>query len=270
MNYQRALIYEQRKRVLLGEDLRNTVFAQMAEFVEARTKEYASPEVHPDDWNREALHQALAEVYPVGVTVEQMAEFGRHEELVEFLQADIASAYEEREGRAGGEQMRELEQLVALRVVSARWIDHLAAMEELEEGIGLRGYSGVDPLILYRKESYDYWQRLLETIREDIIRFLFRVEIRPQETEEQRRARLGLGQTPQGEPVEMGEDDAMAAAAGVVESRAASKSRTAIKAPPSGEAPRRMAQRGRKVGRNDPCPCGSGRKYKKCCGRGSG
>ena len=267
MNHQRSLIYEQRKRVLLGEDLRNTVIAQMGELVEARAKELASPEVHPDDWNLEALHQALAEVYPVGVTAEQMADFRHNDELVAFLQEDIARAYEEREQQAGAEQMRELERLVTLRVVSARWIDHLAAMEDLEEGIGLRGYSGVDPLILYRKESYDYWQRLLETIREDIARFLFRVEIRQQETEEQRRARLGLGQTPQGQPVEMEYEETMASAASAGEPSAPARAGTAVTAPPRREPPSRMAQRKTKVGRNDPCPCGSGRKYKKCCGR---
>jgi preprotein translocase subunit SecA len=267
MNHQRALIYEQRRRVLLGEDLRNTVFAQMNELVEARAKEFASPEVHPDDWNLEGLRQALAEVYPVGVTVAEMAERRRHDDLVAFLQEDIARAYQEREQQAGGEQMRELERLVTLRVVSARWVDHLAAMEDLEEGIGLRGYSGIDPLILYRKESYEYWQRLLATIREDIIRFLFRVQFQPQETEEQRRARLGLGLTPQGQPVEAEDADLMAAPPGGEEPHTAARSSTALKAPPRRQPASRMAQRGRKVGRNDPCPCGSGRKYKKCCGR---
>jgi len=275
MNHQRALIYEQRRRVLLGEDLRNSIITHMREFVEARTQEFASPEIHPDDWNMEALHATLQETYPIGVTIEQMEEHRHHEELVEFLQDDITAAYEEREQLAGEEQMRELERLVTLRVVSGRWIDHLAAMEDLEEGIGLRGYSGVDPLVIYRKESYDYWQRLLETIRQDIIRYLFRVEIEPQETEEQRRARLGLGRGPQGVPVETEEQDAMAAAAGVVQATASPEQTTsrragaALKAPPSREPSRRRAQErtGPKVGRNDPCPCGSGRKYKKCCGR---
>jgi len=270
MNHQRALIYEQRKRVLLGEDLRNTAIAHMREFVETRTKEFASPEVHPDDWNLEGLHQALSEAYPVGVTVEQIGEYRHHDELVEFLQEDISAAYEERERLAGGEQMRELERLVTLRVVSARWIDHLATIEYLEEGIGLRGYSGVDPLIIYRKESYDYWQQLLATIRDDIVRYLFRVEIEPQETEEERRARIGLGQGPQGMPVEVEEQDGIAAAAGAATPTA--RAGTALKAPPSREAPRRRAAQrtGPKVGRNDPCPCGSGRKYKKCCGRAGG
>jgi preprotein translocase subunit SecA len=273
MNHQRALIYEQRRRVLLGEDLRSSVLAHMSEFVEARAKEFASPEVHPDEWNLESLHQALAEVYPIGVTAEQIGGSRQHEELVEFLQDDIAAAYQEREPAAGDEQMRELERLVTLRVVSARWVDHLAAMEDLEEGIGLRGYSGVDPLVIYRKESYDYWQRLLETVREDIIRFLFRVEIQRQESEEERRARLGLGQTPQGRPVEASEEDGLAVAATATStSTAQAPGATALKAPPSRQAPARRAGRrtGPKVGRNDPCPCGSGKKYKRCCGRASG
>ncbi len=264
MNHQRSLIYEQRKRVLLGEDMRESVLTHMREFVDARVKEFASPEIHPDDWNIPALQQALAEVYPIGMSVDQMAECRDHEDLVEALQEDIVAAYQERAREAGDEQMRELERLIALRVVSARWVDHLAAMEDLEEGIGLRGYSGVDPLIIYQKESYEYWQRLLATVRDDIIRYLFRVEIEPQETEEQRRARLGLGRTPQGEPVETGEEGAMQMAA-------SAPAATALKAPPQRGLPRRRApeRKGKKVGRNDPCPCGSGKKYKKCCGRRS-
>ncbi|MBN1457924.1 MAG: SEC-C domain-containing protein, partial [Armatimonadetes bacterium] len=267
MNHQRALIYEQRRRVLMGEDLRESIFAHLREFVADRTKELASPEVHPEDWNLEALHGLLAEVYPIGVSLEQMREHGHHEDLLELLQDDITRAYQEREEAAGVEQLRELERLVTLRVVSTRWIDHLASMEYLEEGIGLRGYSGVDPLVIYRKESYDYWQQLLTTIREDIIRYMFRVEIAPQETEEQRRQRLGLGRTPEGQPVEVGEEDAMAVAAAATS--AETSTATAVKAPPRREASSHRAPKrvGPKVGRNDPCPCGSGKKYKKCCGR---
>ncbi len=270
MNHQRALIYEQRKRVLLGEDLRESVLAHLREFVDARVREFASPEVHPDDWNLEALRQSLEEVYPVGLRPEDLRALRHHEDLVEALQEDIVAAYERREQEAGPEQMRELERLVTLRVVSRRWIDHLAAMEDLEEGIGLRGYSGVDPLIIYRKESYDYWQNLLTTIREDIIRYLFRVQIERAPAEQAVVA--GLGATPQGRPVEAGEEDAMAAAAQArlsAAGEAAGGSATALKAPPRQAGARRAAVRtGRKVGRNDPCPCGSGQKYKKCCGKG--
>ena len=256
MNHQRALIYEQRRRVLMGEDLRESVIAHMQEFVADRVKEFASLEIHRDEWNLEALHASLAEVFPIRTTIEEMQEVARHEDLVQMLQDDIVSAYQEREQFAGAEKIRELERLITLRVVNMRWIDHLAAMEDLEEGIGLRGYSGVDPLVIYRKESYDYWQRLLATVREDIVRYLFRVVIEPQETEAQRRAALGLGATPQGQPVEAEDEDG-------VSTPPPAKPRPAATRGPV----RHAANPGRKVGRNDPCPCGSGRKYKKCCGR---
>ena len=257
MNHQRTVIYEQRKRVLLGEDLRESVLAQMRDLVEARTKEFASPEVHRDDWNLTALHQALSEVFPITITLEEMREIAHQEDLVKLLQEDIISAYEERERLAGPEAIRELEHQVTLHVVNTRWIDHLAAMEDLEEGIGLRGYSGTDPLILYRTESYNYWLNLLATIRDDIIRYLFRIAIEPQEIERQRRAALGSSNMPQGQPVEAEDDEGMALPS--EPSAPASRPRPA-------RAPRRAAP-GRKVGRNDPCPCGSGKKYKKCCGR---
>ena len=263
MNHQRTLIYEQRRRVLMGENLRDSIIAHLQEFVADRVKEFASLEIHREEWNLEALQAVLAEVYPIRATVEEMLEITHHEDLVQMLQDDIIGAYNEREQLAGPEQMRELERLITLRVFNVRWVDHLAAMEDLEEGIGLRGYSGVDPLVIYRKESYDYWQRMLATVREDIIRYLFRVVIKPQETEEQRRAALGLGQTPQGRPVEAEDEDRMSAPP---ESGAA----VATRAAPTRQMTRRSAlapTNGRKVGRNDPCPCGSGKKYKKCCGK---
>jgi preprotein translocase subunit SecA len=264
MNHQRTLIYEQRKRVLLGEDLRESVLAHMRDFVAVRAREFASPEVHRDDWNLEALHASLAEVYPIRTTVEEMREIRHHEDLVKLLQDDIVAAYQEREQFAGPEQMRELERLVTLRVVNARWVDHLAAMEDLEEGIGLRGYSGVDPLVIYRKEAFQYWERLLATIRDDIVLFMFRVVVQPHETQEQRRAAFGLTAKPQGQPVAVEDADGMAAPS---EAPIGAARATATQ-----ERPRRRAAAGavRKVGRNDPCPCGSGRKYKKCHGRTAG
>ena len=262
MNHQRALIYEQRKRVLMGEDLRETVLTHMRDFVEVSVREWASPEIHHEEWNLEALHASLQEVFPIRATLGEMQEIPRHEDLVQFLQDEIVAAYGEREQQAGEEQMRELERLITLRIFNARWVDHLAAMEDLEEGIGLRGYSGVDPLVIYRKESYDYWQRLLSTVREDMIRYMFRVVIKPHESEEQRRAALGLGAAPQGQPVEAEDEDRMAAPVG-------GGAPVATQTAPVRQAARpRAAAAGRKVGRNDPCPCGSGKKYKKCCGRG--
>lgn len=266
MNHQRALIYEQRRRVLLGEDLRESVLAHMRSFVEARVNDFAPHDLHRDEWNLEALREALGEVFPIRSTVEEMRSITQREQLIAHLQEDIASAYEEREQFAGEEQMRDLERLVTLRVVNVRWIDHLAGMEDLEEGIGLRGYSGVDPLVIYRKEAFQYWENLLATIRDDIVRYLFRVVLQPQQALERREALLGFGAMPQGQPVEVEEGDGMAPGPeeGVaVATRAAAVRQAPVGARSSG----RSRPVGSKVGRNAPCPCGSGRKYKKCCGR---
>ncbi len=259
MNHQRALIYEQRRRVLLGEDMRESVVSQLREFVVARVKEFASPEVHRDEWNLAAVHQALTEALPLKVTVQDLEQFGHHEDLVEFLQEQALTVYEEREALVGAEQMREIERQITLWVVSRCWVDHIAAMEDLEEGIGLRGYAGVDPLVIYRKESYDYWQNLLARLQEEVVRLMFRFKIEPQA--KRPAAGLPVGEVPQGEPVEAEDTDLMA------EPEAPSgrpATATATRPAPA----RRAARPTGKVGRNDPCPCGSGLKYKKCCGRG--
>jgi len=257
MNHQRSLIYEQRLRVLLGEDLRDSIITHLRDLVAIRVKELSGQEI-PREEMLEAIHTSLSEFYPVRLSVEQMRQINREEELTRALQEDIVAAYEEREQFAGEEQMRELERFLTLRVANARWVDHLAAMEDLEEGINLRGYSGTDPLIIYRNEAFEYWNRLLATIREDIIRYLFWIEIRPQEVAEQRQAQLAFGVIPQGQPVEAEDADGMAAPAAPVVTQAA----------PVRQATRPRAKVARsKVGRNEPCPCGSGRKYKKCCGR---
>jgi preprotein translocase subunit SecA len=256
MNHQRSLIYEQRMRVLRGQDMHESVLTHVREYVADRVKEFASQEVHHDDWNLAALRQTLLEIAPLEISEEQLRAFAHQEDLTAWLQDELIARYDEKERQLGVEQLRELERYVTLRVVNMRWVDHLAAMEDLEEGIGLRGYSGVDPLIIYQKESYQYWLNLLATIREDILRYLFHLTV---ETETAP-ARQYAAVTPRGVPVEAEDVDLMVDPAG---------SPPAARAPaPARPAPRRAPNPGLKVGRNDPCPCGSGQKYKKCCGRG--
>jgi len=258
MNFQRSLVYEQRMRVLRGQDMHESVLTHIREYVQDRVKEFASQEVHRDDWNLAALLQAMLEAAPLEITEEDLRTFTRQDDLADFLQEAVLAAYAAKEERLGLELMRDLERFITLYVVNSRWVDHLAAMEDLEEGIGLRGYSGVDPLILYQKESYTYWLNLLATIREDIIRLIFRYE--PEQAPRQVAAI-----TPRGEPVEFADEDGMVAPDGgePVPAPGAARPRAAA---PAGA--RRAASPSKKVGRNDPCPCGSGLKYKKCCGRG--
>ncbi len=264
LNHQRGLIYEQRRRVLMGEDLSETILSHLREYVEARVKEFASPEIHRSDWNLDLVIQVLSETIPLDVTAEELAQFDRHEDLVSFLQERAIEAYREREEMVGSEQMRDIERQITLWVVSRCWVDHLAAMEDLEEGIGLRGYAGVDPLVIYRKEAYEYWQNLLARIQEETIRLLFRFKVEPQAKRPQ--VEVPVASVPQGAPVESEEEDAIAAAAGVAAAPSAGAA-TATAARPVTRRARARIKSG-KVGRNDPCPCGSGLKYKKCCGKG--
>ena len=229
MNRQREVIYGLRHKILQGADMKSVVLDHLTEYVAQVCGEHAPAEVSPADWDLAALYQALNEMFPLEYYAKLSDLDGmKRDELVSFLQEKILEAYEVREQDLSSELMRELERIVTLRVINTRWVDHLAYIEYLEEGIHLQGYSGVDPLIIYRKEAFQAWQSLLQAIREDIVRIMFRIQVAP----EQPTTRILRRPT--------------AVAAGGGSSREQAKSS--------------------KTGRNDPCPCGSGKKYKHCCG----
>ncbi len=233
-NLQREVIYVQRRKVLEGADLRSSVLDSLRKLVHERVREYASPEVHPDEWQLDQLYQSLYEIFPIHHYLRpQELKAVPPAQLEESVQELAARAYEDREREIGPELMRHLERLVTLRVMDTRWIDHLDGMDFLEEGIGLRGYAGVDPLVAFRKEAFTLWEALLASMQEEIAKLMFRVQV----------AREG-GNRPQPSPF-----------AEVYASHGGDEA----------PAPARPQRAARKVGRNDPCPCGSGKKYKKCC-----
>jgi preprotein translocase subunit SecA len=232
-NLQREVIYAQRRKVLQGADLTESILESLQRLVEQRVAEFAGSEVHPNDYNLEALYQSLYEIFPIHFYLKPEDLQGkRHEELLALLQATIAQAYNDREQDLGPETMRDIERMITLNVIDTKWVDHLDAMEFLEEGIGLRGYGGTDPLVAFKKEAFETWQTLLAGIQEEIARLMFRVQL---VREEKRRpspydqvyARSGKEEEP--------------------------------------EKPRPFKKKTGRVGRNDPCPCGSGKKYKRCC-----
>jgi preprotein translocase subunit SecA len=228
MNLQREVIYRQRRTALEGADLKDTVFNAAETLIDQRLHELASAEMHPDDWDVETIFQALNELFPLDQRIAPDDLRRPREQLREYLIATVQDMYAEREERHGAETMRDLERMVTLRVIDTKWIEHLDAMDYLREGISLRGYGGIDPLIAYQKEAYEYWQALLLAIREDICRILFRIEVVREQPA-----------TPVYHPISIGGGD---------------------------EEGRLRPQRAkREVGRNDPCPCGSGKKFKKCC-----
>ena len=227
MNQQRELIYRQRMKVLLEQDLRAVVEQMINESV-ARSVEIYCPEgVIPEEWDLESLLSHAEQLYLPGheLQPDDLTDTGR-EALKELLTDKSLEAYQAREEEMGAELLRELERMVLLRIVDEKWMDHLDAMDQLREGINLRAYGQKDPLIEYKFESYQMFQNMVDAIQDDVVRYVFRVNV---------------VQAPQ--------------------------QRQTVENKYQEEGPAQPVRREAKVGRNEPCPCGSSKKYKKCCGQ---
>jgi len=230
MNQQRELIYRQRRQILTGENLKETIATMIEEVVGRSVDTYCPDGVHQEEWDLESLASHADQVFipGQGITIGEMEGISR-EEIKELLLEKSLEAYDQREEELGPENMREIERVVTLRMVDEKWMDHLDAMDQLREGIGLRAYGQKDPLVEYKFEGYEMFQNMIASIQDDVVRYIFRVNlVQPEEASKQRV---------------------------LVENRYAE------------EGPKQPVRRQVKVGRNDPCTCGSGKKYKKCCGK---
>ncbi len=230
INQQREVIYSQRRRVLLGEDLRETIKDMIAKVISSLVARHTGESKYPEDWDLAGLIASSEQLFlpPGKVRAEDLAALGSRERIEEFLFNEALAQWRAREEEFGSENMRELERLIMLRVVDAKWMDHIDAMDQLRQGIGLRAYGHSDPLVEYKLEAYAMFQEMIASIQEDVVRYLFRVRLQP--LPEERRPRQLFLNRGEGEGAPQ---------------------------------PRRQ----RRVGRNDPCPCGSGKKYKRCCGK---
>ncbi|MCR4419747.1 MAG: preprotein translocase subunit SecA [Clostridia bacterium] len=239
MNQQRQIIYAQRRQVLMGEDVKEHLLKMIDTLVDSTVDRYAGESSYPEEWDLRGLLDYARQVFLPDhqLTPEKLAAMEK-EEVRRFLKETAFRLYEEREKELGSENMRRLERLVLLHVVDQKWMDHLAAMDDLRQGIGLRAYGQRDPLIEYKFEAYQMFNDMVAAIQEDTVRYLFRLRLA-----EPQPAPTRVRQVTEGRPSPDGQDR---------------------KAEP---APQQPVRRGPKVGRNDPCPCGSGKKYKKCCGR---
>ncbi|MGN1478324.1 MAG: preprotein translocase subunit SecA [Acutalibacteraceae bacterium] len=230
MNRQRELIYGQRNRVLDGEDLKAAILKMLDETVSEAVDFYCPAALPESDWNVAGLKGKFngwlsSDSDFDGDTIDR-------EETKELLTQRGHDLYEEREQELGSEIMRELERMVLLRNVDSKWMDHIDNMDELRRGIGLRAYGQQDPIVAYRMESYDMFDEMSASIREDTVKQMLTVRItRKEETERKQTAKITS---------ESGASD--------------------------GSEKGRTVRKGKKIGPNDPCPCGSGKKYKKCCG----
>jgi len=232
MNKQREVIYAQRRAVLLDENISEQISAMLGAVFERLVERYADEKLNREDWDLEAISRQYAELVgqPCPLSPQKLSAL-EPKAMVEALSTRAREAYARKMANYGPELQRHIEKLVLLQITDQKWMAHLSNMDDLREGIGLRAYAQRDPLVEYRLEAYQMFQEMVHAIQEDCISMLFKVRLVGAE-KAQPKDRLASAQTNRGEEVE--------------------------------RKPRRV---GEKVGRNDPCPCGSGKKYKKCCGR---
>ncbi|MBP3231426.1 MAG: preprotein translocase subunit SecA [Anaerovibrio sp.] len=242
MNQQREIIYAERKKVLKGGNLREHVIHMIGQIIEAEMDQYANAKLYPEQWTLGELNKDAEKVYaPQGkLKLEELEEMSR-DEVQETLMNVAEEAYQLREKLFGEENMRELERIVMLRVIDNRWMEHLDEMDMLREGIGLLSYGQRNPLVEYKIKGHDMFQEMIDGIQTDIATMMYRVNIITPEQQRamEEQAQKRIAQAKSSHSSESAEED--------------TKKQPYVKE--------------EKIGRNDPCPCGSGKKYKNCCGR---
>ncbi len=227
MNKQRDTIYSLRRRILEGKDLKEKIFEMLENVISEKINLFTAG----DEWDYDGLIASINEIVPVQ-GLEAVKQLQKKEEIKSSLIETFRRAYDMREQEISSSAMRDLERIVMLKVIDTKWIEQLDNMDSLKEGIGLRGYGGRDPLIEYKIEGYKMFQEMMAAVREEIISLILRVQIvRGGEELLQKKKNITYGGS----------------------------------VPPAGKAA--PVKNLEKVGRNDPCPCGSGKKYKKCCGK---
>jgi preprotein translocase subunit SecA len=262
LNRHRGRIYEQRREVLEGQDLSDQIKLWIEEVVEDTVNVFTEDD-YPEQWDLEALTNAMAGLYQTEITAaelrEDLPEISR-EALIEEFQNDARDEYEAKEEEFGADLMRELERFVVLQVVDVRWREHLENMEALREGIHLRGMAQKDPLVEYTGEGERMFTELGRVIRGEVVLHLFHAELQPEQAQDQ--LSQAQSQTTNGKVRYEHERSAGA------EAMAAAGGGEAVLAgvPSAGGVQTVHASPHEKLGRNDPCWCGSGKKFKKCHG----
>jgi len=239
MNQQREVIYIQRREALAGKDLKTSIDDMISEKAEEIAEFFADEKTLPEEWDIKGLKEAVFKQFNFRLstfdndTLDGFTKDG----LARLISDSVKEVYNEKESMIGAEEFRNLERIVMLQTVDNLWKDHLLSMDHLKEGIGLRGYAQQNPLIVYKKEGFEMFQDMISRVKEETLGILFRIQItEPDKIDD-------LRQPKEEKLVFSGGDDA----------------ETTSKKP--------VKRTGKKIGRNAPCPCGSGKKYKKCCGK---
>ena len=232
MNQQRKVIYSQRSEILKSENLKETIMDMITELVEAAVLDASDPKIFPEEWDLKPLSDYVYNMFGLLLHFSQAEQKDlTQENLMDTIKRQVIDLYKKKEQESDPESFMFLEKIAMLRAIDELWMDHLLGMDQLKEGIGLRGYGQMDPLKEYQKEGYSMFVSMIEGIKENTLKTLFRIRIEPQEP---------AIVVPKKEMVLSHGGD-------------------------GGSSP--VKRKTPKVGRNDPCPCGSGKKYKHCCGR---
>jgi preprotein translocase subunit SecA len=265
MNEQRRIVYRYRNEVLEGKDMGETVREEIANVIARIVSEY-TPTDFIEDWDLEGLFQALEDIYPVTLSAEDLtAEQTDREILVSKLQDEAIALYDQREEDLGSELMRAVERFVLLQFIDARWREHLYDMDYLREGIHLRGFAQIEPIVAYKNEAFDLFTDLMASIWSDFTRMIFNLEVEPLVEEEEPQQRYEPGGTstlPGRVSYSGGSQSAPSALAMAAGDDGLGDEAYEVPAPVE----QRVLDEEQQVGRNDPCWCGSGKKFKRCHG----
>ena len=235
MNEQRKVMYAERDKILRGENLKPHILDFITQYVDNLLMLYTPKEMPFEEWDLESLFTACKETFiplPDMASVKDI-EFTNREEIQDKILEWTTRAYEQKEEKLGPDLMRTLERWTLLQMVDTKWIDHLQTMDDLKEGVRLRAYGQKDPLVEFINESYDYFEAMKQSLQEETVKYLFRVQVKSEGIAQKHQQKVQVTREHRGE----------------------------------GQENYQRRRKGPKVGRNDPCPCGSGKKYKKCCGR---
>ena len=255
MNKQREIIYGERRKVLFGEDLREDLTSMTHQLIDEVVDPVVVASRFPEEWEFEAINKGLKKITPkfkeISFTDKELEEMDENS-LKQGLYDDFEQLYQDKEAEIGADKLREVERMILIRVVDNKWMDHIDAMDQLKSGIGLRGLGGQDPAAAYAQEGFDMFELMINGIKEEFVKFCYNVTVK---TSTERRDILGSGESRKDEF----SDEQLPGAGGEE-----MPEQTAV---PERQNKQQTVRRDTpKVGRNDPCPCGSGKKYKHCCG----
>ncbi|WP_156946447.1 preprotein translocase subunit SecA [Desulfitibacter alkalitolerans] len=228
LNHQREVIYSERLKALKGEKVHETILGMIESVVDKTIDMYAAGSPYPEEWDLKSLIDYSEQLFLVNnkLTAEELARLEK-DELREMFQELALENYKKREEEIGPELFKDIEKYVLLKVVDQKWMDHLDSMDQLRQGIGLRAYGQQDPLVAYRKEGHFMFTQMVDSIEDDVVRYIYRINVVKQSEQPRQVSENKYAEDTVQKPVRVE----------------------------------------KKISRNDPCPCGSGKKYKKCCGQ---